>query len=203
MIPSPVIDHVPDALGKLTSMFREKRNVRAMLSAYVRQVQLLEAAAWVVINARALDGSIGGIVLDALGALVGELRAGRSDADYRESIRLRILINRSTGRTPEVIAIIARSAGVNPWEYAESYPAGLFVTFGGTVAQVRALARALEECVPLGVDALAYYTTGPFGELFRPTWSGAPSVRPRGPSWTSSAPADGSARSVFAHVQQG
>jgi len=46
------------------------------------------------------------VALDNLGAIVGEARQGRTDPAYLPAILLRILVNKSTGSTSDIIAIV-------------------------------------------------------------------------------------------------
>ncbi len=168
-IPDPVTDHPGQAVALLTSAFRDQRVTPALLRTFANRVQDLEAAIWTVINGRNLTNGAGGVVLDTLGGLVGEARNGRSDADYVAAISLRIKINRSTGRTPEVLAIVALAANGAPWEYHETPPAGFVVLFAGTSSGAKALGAVIDSCKPVGVEAGVWYTSIGLASLFRPS----------------------------------
>ena len=99
------IDDMPlRARERLIAYFRKPRNF-AFLDAIVDQVQELEVAASQLYNDTRLSTAVG-VNLDVLGRVVGELRAGRADEDYRAAIRTRILVNRSNGRLEDLIAIV-------------------------------------------------------------------------------------------------
>lgn len=166
-IPSEITTHVADAKRLLTSMFRDRTVIAGLLGAYVAEVQALETAIRAVILGRLLDSATYA-QLDALGAIVGESRQGKTDAVYREFIRLRILINKCNGLLPEMLHIAAVAAQGNPWRYWEGYPAGFSVLFAGTVEAFQALSSALSEAKPLGVGRSMLYTPGTLDNLFRP-----------------------------------
>lgn len=80
-------------------------NLNAFLAALLRQVQKAEDALKALMLSRFIGFAVG-VQLDALGRLVGEDRLGRLDDDvYRKAIRLRILVNGSSGRPEDIIKI--------------------------------------------------------------------------------------------------
>jgi len=125
-------------MDRLTSAYRDKPVVQAILDSILPLFQELELEAFKVLNSRGLGTSTalvvpddGGccdcetdlsaaveseIVLDAsnahldiIGKLVGEPRYGRSDAPYLVAIRVRILVNSSGGLANDLIQITALS----------------------------------------------------------------------------------------------
>lgn len=199
MEPTYSADHTARALTYLTTMFRGRPVITGLLSALVGRIQAVEDAAKTVIDGRQLGnpGAVGA-PLDTLGAVVGEGRKGRSDSDLTEAIRLRVLINRCVSVMPQVLQIVAVAARGNPWEYAEQWPAGYSVLFGGDASAFRALATATGLVRPNGVDALAMHTTGALSGVLRPSAQGGGASRARGPgSYYGSA-----SGSVFPHVQR-
>lgn len=156
-VPSKNITHVAEAVKLPTSMFRERRVIKMLIAVAVKQLQLLENETWKVIEGRTLDGSVG-VQLDMLGALVGEKRDGRSDVDYVEAIKLRILINRSTGKVHELIKIMTVAADGNECKYFDWPAANYGIIFAGTFAAVKALVRAVSEADPQGVSGCVFYS---------------------------------------------
>lgn len=101
---TPITDHVAEALALLLEQYQDQPRVEALLTSYIAEAQYLEDTAVDVYLLRALAVATDA-QLDTLGAIVGEVRNGRTDASFRRTIRVRILINNSDGRTEQLIAI--------------------------------------------------------------------------------------------------
>lgn len=107
--------HTPLALSRLLEFWKNKPTLRALLSDYTDEIQLLENAIWDTITKRLLDNAADA-QLDVLGRIVGEPRNGLGDPAYRVRIRVRIRINQSFGTAPDVIAVL-RLADPAPFHY--------------------------------------------------------------------------------------
>lgn len=90
-----VSDHVAVAISRLPEQFKSSSIMIALLSALVRPLQELDAAAYVTMLTRALSVALG-VQLDLLGGLVGQARNAQSDITYRRYISARIVTNRSS-----------------------------------------------------------------------------------------------------------
>lgn len=101
---TPITDHVAEALALLLEQYKEQPRLEALLTSYIAEAQYLEDTAVDVYLLRALAVATDA-QLDTLGAIVGEMRNGRTDASFRRTIRVRILINNSDGRTEQLIVI--------------------------------------------------------------------------------------------------
>lgn len=186
MEPVKILEHVKQAKARLTSMYVDRKVISGLVAAYAKQIQLLEDACWQVIEGRQLNTAVNA-QLDTIGKLVGELRNGRTDTVYREFIRLRILINRSTGKLVDLLHIAKVAAMGAPWKYWESYPAGFVLLFSGTAAGFAAVASAMRQAKPQGVGPTLMYTSTPFADLFRPK-DDVSGLGGRGPSHTDGLP---------------
>lgn len=154
--PLSISNHAEQALNLLTSMFRGRPVIEGLTSAFAKEIQRWESAAWGVINGRNL-ASGEGVALDAIGALIGESRKGKSDEDYRKALSLRILINRSTGRIGEILKILDAIIRYSPsgvvWRYYDSPPAGFTLELKTLDTGVYlALADGIRETKPAGVE---------------------------------------------------
>lgn len=118
-------DHVEQGLSRLLWQFKDKPRIAAWTRSYLRQVQLLEDAAWDVLIKRWIDYAEG-VQLDVIGKIVGELRAGRVDAIYKTFIHARVRINRSQGSTGDVLDVF-QIISTTPAIFAEYAPAALFL----------------------------------------------------------------------------
>lgn len=89
---------------------------------------------------------------------MGEARLGRSDADYRAAIRLRVRINGSFGRTSDLVAI-TRLIDVNA-TYREGDEASFEIkTLDAT--GIGGLRSSLPDARPAGVYGILTYSTWP------------------------------------------
>jgi hypothetical protein len=98
------IAHVTDALARLGEQFKSQPNLVAFLTAHVAPLQDIEDALQQLLLERQVDTAIGD-QLDALGALVGQARAGLSDDDYRRYVRARIMANRSRAIVEDLLQV--------------------------------------------------------------------------------------------------
>jgi hypothetical protein len=98
------IAHVTDALARLGEQFKSQPNLVAFLTAHVAPLQDIEDALQQLLLERQVDTAIGD-QLDALGALVGQARAGLSDDNYRRYVRARIMANRSKAIVEDLLQV--------------------------------------------------------------------------------------------------
>jgi hypothetical protein len=100
-----VIDHVTTAIGRLRAWARGKTGIENILRSLLEESVTVEEQLTLLRDNRSVDTATG-IVLDLLGGLVGELRAGATDDDYRRLVRARIAINRSSGVVENVLRVV-------------------------------------------------------------------------------------------------
>lgn len=171
------VDHVTEALARLREQFKAKTNWVALTAALVQPTQDVENALFQLLTDRGVDDAEGD-QLDAIGVLVGEARAGRSDDDYRRFIRARIATNRSNGTAEQIIniarlvlgdldvSIRVENQGTAAYVMRILGPemtvdvAGILVAFlrSATAAGVRAI---LEYTDGIDTDDLFTFDTGP------------------------------------------
>ena len=101
-----IANHAAEALGRLACQFKGTRSHAALLNAYSRQVQDIEDAIWGVVATLSIDTS-SGAQLDRIGKVVGRPRQNHTDAQYRAYLRAQILLNRSSGTLPELLAMLS------------------------------------------------------------------------------------------------
>lgn len=113
-----------EAVARLVQQFRSG-DAGPLIQGYVRylaeRVGECESVAWDVYSVMDPDVATG-VHLDKLGRFVGQLRQGRTDAQYRIAIKARIAVNRSSGTLPELINIlrllVGEAATITVPEYA-------------------------------------------------------------------------------------
>lgn len=119
--------HVSEGLARLLTQYQEKPVLRGWLKAYLKQVQLLEDATYDVIVKRLIDVAVDE-QLDTIGRIVGEQRKDRDDDTYRVFIRARIMINRSQGRTQDMLDALELITD-KPHLFLEYFPAAFWIEF--------------------------------------------------------------------------
>ncbi len=96
--------HSAEALERLCELFKAKPKVRAFVTALCGPAQRIEDALYQLLTERYLDAAIG-VQLDVLGKIVGQVRNGLSDEDYKRYLRARVKVNRSSGITDHLLTI--------------------------------------------------------------------------------------------------
>lgn len=159
MIPTKQTRHVEDGTNKLTGAWWNKPRAAALLASYLKQIQQIENAYYDVLIARLLENAIG-VYLDILGRIVGEPRAGKSDARFRLAITIKARVNRSHGRVLDILEILDLATDV--WAYREVYPAKFRIDVGEMDG--RELARWIRKAKAGGVGfELVYRPRGSVG----------------------------------------
>jgi hypothetical protein len=120
-----VTDHEARGMALLSEQFKHKSAITALLKSWCAEVQALEDEVYELQAQRTL-ASASGVGLDVIGALVGQPREGRTDAQYKLWIAGRILVNKSRGKAPQLIAI-ARKLCNGPVRFKDYYPAGFMI----------------------------------------------------------------------------
>jgi hypothetical protein len=147
---TPITDHEERGIARLIERYRKPR-VSALLGSWLAEAQALEDS-----YGELLDDVVTRQI-DVQGRIVGQPREGRSDAVYLLWIHARILVNRSSGTPPQILAI-ARAVSAPALRLEEHYPAAIVLHSdapfdGPSGAQ---LAKLLQEAKPAGV-ALYYH----------------------------------------------
>jgi hypothetical protein len=161
-----VEDHCADGLALLLEQFKDKPRLAAVLCAFLQQIQELDAAAWQLLTERSIDAGVGA-QLDVIGRIVGEPREGRSDTDYRPFLRARILVNRSSGLTEEILTIVRVVLGDVPIALREEFPAAFTVRVADALAiSPSTLISLLQQAKAAGVRVLLEYSLVPDERAF-------------------------------------
>lgn len=165
----PVYDHEATALARLAQYLRDKPNTTAVLGAFTAQHQDLETAVQQLLVDRTLDNAFGE-QLDILGDLVGQPREGADDTTYRQRVRARVALNRSSGTSPELIALFLLLVPTATLKLRDEWPAALTLEVNG-VAVTSATAAILVYFLRLakvgGVRAILEWGEAPPAELFQ------------------------------------
>lgn len=159
-------DYVAVSAARLTSMFANLPVTSGLVRGFAKSAQRFEDAAWQAFDATQLATTTGKTA-ELLGALVGETRAGRSDAELIAAIKVRILTNRSRGLASDLQALIlAISPGAT---YDEPGNATVAINLGyQTSAISRALIAAMKRAKPAGVLVQVFMSPKPLNAVFAP-----------------------------------
>lgn len=104
-------DHQAQARDRLLQQSRGKSNFTALLNSMTAVVQSFETElAYPVLEGRQLNEAEGA-QLDGIGSLVGQLRGGALDAEYRLLLQGRIFANASDSTTPTIMALVTALFG--------------------------------------------------------------------------------------------
>jgi hypothetical protein len=157
------LDEVERGQALLTDRY-QKPLIRALLASWLAEVQEVEIA---LVNV----GYTGLITpLDRLGRIVGEAREGRADDLYSTWILGRIMVNRSSGKPEQLIALAVVLGGLIGIRvrYEELYPAAAIIHYDdpsdpSTGVQI---AKLMQLAKPAGVRLLVEWFSGTAGEPF-------------------------------------
>jgi hypothetical protein len=119
-------NHSEIAIDKLLAQFKEKPKIDALIRMQTDQIQDLENAAFGLYVGRSLQTATGA-TLDRWGNLLGELRSGRSDSEYRAAMFFKITRNIAQGTPSDLISIFQILTGAQNVKYSEQYPATAFL----------------------------------------------------------------------------
>ena len=155
--------HVAEALTRFTEQFRGKPNLTKLVAAFAARTQGVEDIVWEVYNARQFENAEDAR-LDDIGAIVGQPRDGRDDAEYRQWIAARLVINRANGTADDTLHVLELIIPDYTPEYAEYYPAAYAVRLYGYPGDFNTVFDILREAKPAGVRLFfEYSSTDPDG----------------------------------------
>lgn len=107
--PTPITDHIRQGLARLLTPYRDKPRFAAWCAVQLNQVQYLENAAAAFLSAWDVD-TCDLPRLTVLGKIVGQSPRGTLE-QFRSYVKVRILVNRSRGRAPDLIKIASLLLG--------------------------------------------------------------------------------------------
>lgn len=155
-----VTNHAELGLERLSEALKGKPQLEAFLRVYLTQVQELEAALMQLLTARRLATATGA-TLRLFGRIVGQPYLGESDAVYRQRIRARIRVLRSTGRPEALYSILRSLFDDGTLRYDPEYPAGFLLHIEGratTTADAALFAGFLSAARAAGVGGQLHYS---------------------------------------------
>lgn len=144
--------HVEKGLARLLTKWRDKPRYVAFITIILKRIQHIDDVIWDLFTHSWLDNAEGE-QLNKLGAIVGELRKGRSDDVYRVYVKARIATNRSNGKIADTLKVarLILEAGAE-LHYIPEYPAAYKVTVTDTAVAAKDLSAILNGVRPAGVQ---------------------------------------------------
>lgn len=158
-----ITDHVSRARARLKEQFKDKTNYIAFLDCLTAPAQDIENALWELLVERSIDAAEG-VQLDNIGTIVGQLRNGDSDADYRPKLRARIAANTSNGTMFDLIKVaklVVNDSAVSV-VLEPQYPAAIVVNIENVALEAdlaAILVDFLKDTKAAGVRLLLEYLT--------------------------------------------
>lgn len=151
------------AIDNFVSQFKDKTKLAAFAKPFLDQIQDLEISAFELKDDRTIDASVG-VQLDGLGRILVKARGGLADDRYRDRLRAQALINRSNGRSEEIIAILRLLE--TSFFTKETPPAAFEVSVEEIVTEPSDLAGVIALSRGGAVRAVLIYTNVPDGDTF-------------------------------------
>lgn len=100
-----ITDHEDRAESRLYPKLRDIPDSVEFVRLFARQVQELEDAGYTLVTLLNDIDIATGVELDRIGRVIGQLRHGKTDVNYRPLLHARILVNNSDGGRETLIAI--------------------------------------------------------------------------------------------------
>jgi len=150
------IDHVRESVRKLLFQFQDRPNFKALVQAFAKELNELEAA---IAAVRAITiANAFGQTLDNEGSLLGVYRLGRADDDYRAAIQAQIQINAGDSTIEDVLfALTAAFAGA--YTVTEPEAATVYVTVESALTvDAPTMAAVLDAAVGAGIRHTLFYS---------------------------------------------
>ena len=170
VVPEPIV-MLTFAKSLLPAQYRDKTNWDKLCAVIAKPFQDLEDAFQQLLLFRYVSVATGD-VLDLLGALVDEGRNGRDDTAYRIRIKAKILLIKSSGTVPQILALLEALQPTQLKKLVPYYPATFVVDIDGitTAADANELAAMVAAAKAAGVRANITYSTVATADTF--TWNG-------------------------------
>lgn len=159
-----ISDHIARAKARLIEQYKGKTTVEGVVDSLVEEIQVLEDLFGQLNTDRALE-TASGVQLDGIGDIVGiEREAGQSDADYRISIKTKIIENISQGEPERVINVYRILVNATIVMLSDNYSGGVGLMSDVELtdqAMINTLFARIKRIVPAGirVEYLGFFDT--------------------------------------------
>lgn len=153
-------DHI-EKVGLQLWYYEQSEKLKQFTEAFLEQVNSIENDVEGILSSFELSSATG-IFLDRIGLLIGELRQGRSDDDFRDAIYLRITINNSNGTIEDIYQILGLLLGKDTQIILRRTGKAVVSMFIQSPNITTELYQLLQQILPVGVkvDRIMYSDTG-------------------------------------------
>lgn len=156
-----------DGLARLISQYHGSPRLQRLILALVAPLQEAEDSAFQLLTEVWSLDLAEGVQLDLIGELVSESRDGRTDAVYRASLRVRVLVNDSNGTANELLAIAALYSPEGGQVRIEQYqPKAIVITMTTRPTDPSGLVRRLRRAKEAGASLDLVYPVASLAESF-------------------------------------
>jgi hypothetical protein len=172
-MPGPSLDslHTEEARAFLLEQFKDKVSIRALLDSFTAQIQLVENALWQLVVDRTIDTAVG-TQLDRIGEILNRERGSDTDSDYRDRLKIQILINLASGTVEDIVEVFDRVVSPAEIQLRDGTDADFTIEVNDPITHAKGvrLAAYLDELRAAAVGALVYWHESaiPFGFLGDP-----------------------------------
>lgn len=135
---------------RILQQFRSSTNIKALIKGLMDPVKSTQEDLLHLTQNLNLE-TAEGFFLDNIGNLVGVLREGRDDDDYRDAIKLGVVLNNSSGTLPEVSQLVKSFSGSSSVRTFE-HETGMVIFAVDSDNYIDELPNIVRQALPLGVD---------------------------------------------------
>ncbi len=166
-------DQVAQAQALLIEHFKNSPNLKAVIKAYIDQLQEIEAMMFQLLEERDLTSAVGS-QLDVLGEILGRPRNGLSDADYRSFLNAQIVVNFGSGTLEDVrnaIQLVTITTGTVTIDISEDHPTDpahfeVVITEPITAAEATSVAAVIADAKGTAIRGIFTYWIDPTADVF-------------------------------------
>lgn len=153
------VNYTQLGLDNLLPQFSNATRIRGLVTSFLDEMAPTQDTAFQVRDETGLTTAVG-VQLDSIGLLIGVLRGGLTDDEYREAINRQIALNHATGSPSSIIDLVRLVTGSEEVTYTEYYPAEVHISVqGGNTLP----ANFLDLVTPAGVGS--FYSVAPEDEV--------------------------------------
>lgn len=138
-------DLVDSGVNLLLHQFQDKPNLKGFFSTFLKDLDNINQDTFTLVGQFNVDDATG-VYLENIGSLVGEERGEDNDDEYRNRIKIRILINNSKGSPNEILEIVSQVTETDNVRLWEHYPLFVMLYTDGnsaTLSNLQKMRRAL------------------------------------------------------------
>lgn len=158
--------HATEIVDRLITQFKKQPNMSGLAAIFGAKIQEVEDALWQLYTQRGISTATGN-ALDQLGEIVGTIRGGLSDGDYRAQIKARILLNISSGTPDQILQLFTSAFSPTTFSLRDGPTPSIVLSATSAVADATQMGLLLQAAKPAGVYAQFRYGPTPSTGRFK------------------------------------